>query len=486
VNYRHITVAFAACVVAAAACTEPTVPSPTRLEPSLAMEAARRPGACPALPKWTTSIALSPSALTVEVGATRLLAVKDQAGADIAPCAVTWGVTPNYTVATVSDSGVVTGVSAGGPVTVTASVSGKGKRKLQATGQVTVSLAAVASVTLAPASVDLTIGATRQLSVELRDARGNVLTGRTVTWSAATPGVASVSAAGLVNAVSLGQGATITATSEGVSGSAVVNVNPVPLTSLALVASWWEGSASRIYKMRGDGASPTYLETGIAPSVVGNIMLARGGYFGENVIYAMDSTGANKRQIVGAGPSYLPDLSPDGSRLTLMYGDCPGGHPLAIASASGAGIIGVNSSYCTSIAPRWSPLGDRILFAAGGNAYTVRTDFTDQRLVTALPAGAGITWAPNGTQFYLSAKVGTSTTSGIYRIDADGTNLTPISIDTGHDDFIADVTPLGDWIVFYRNGEIWVMTTAGTQVTRVAASGTAQEGVRWVRPLAPS
>lgn len=52
--------------------------------------------------------------------------------------------------------------------------------------------------------------------------------------------------------------------------------------------------------------------------------------------------------------------------------------------------------------------------------------------------------------------------------------------------FIADVTPLGDWIVFYRNGEIWVMTTAGTQVTRVAASGTAQEGVRWVRPLAPS
>src|SRR5207245_1269205 len=56
-----------------------------------------------------------------------------------------------------------------------------------------------------------------------KDANGNVLTGRVVTWASDNTAVATVSPAGLVTAVAPGA-ATITATSETKSGTAAITV----------------------------------------------------------------------------------------------------------------------------------------------------------------------------------------------------------------------------------------------------------------------
>ncbi len=64
---------------------------------------------------------------------------------------------------------------------------------------------------------------TVQLAAVTRDAGGAVLTGRAVAWSPGTPAVASVSAAGVVTALSSGA-STITATSEGRTGTANITV----------------------------------------------------------------------------------------------------------------------------------------------------------------------------------------------------------------------------------------------------------------------
>lgn len=82
----------------------------------------------------------------------------------------------------------------------------------------------VASVTVSPASANVAVGATLKLSAVTKDASGNTLGGRTVDWTSSPPSVATVSASGIVTAVTGGE-ATITATSEGRSGSAVVTVN---------------------------------------------------------------------------------------------------------------------------------------------------------------------------------------------------------------------------------------------------------------------
>ncbi len=83
--------------------------------------------------------------------------------------------------------------------------------------------APVAVVAVEPSAVTLALQGTQQLTATLRDAQGNVLTGRAITWASNAETVASVSSAGLVTALAAGS-ARITATSEGQSANATVAV----------------------------------------------------------------------------------------------------------------------------------------------------------------------------------------------------------------------------------------------------------------------
>src|SRR5205823_10557125 len=89
------------------------------------------------------------------------------------------------------------------------------------------------------ATATLQIGSTVELSAVTRDANNNVLTGRVITWGSANTGIATVSASGLVTAVATGS-ASITASSEGQTGSAAISVSaasPPPPPPPAPVAS---------------------------------------------------------------------------------------------------------------------------------------------------------------------------------------------------------------------------------------------------------
>ena len=89
------------------------------------------------------------------------------------------------------------------------------------------------TVTIAPTTIQL--GQSASAQAELRTLAGAVLTGRAVSWSSSAPTVASVDASGVIVSVSVGS-ATITATSEGISGSATLTVLPAPVSSLTLTA----------------------------------------------------------------------------------------------------------------------------------------------------------------------------------------------------------------------------------------------------------
>ena len=87
----------------------------------------------------------------------------------------------------------------------------------------------VASVTISPGPATLSVGGTTQLSATMRDAQGNVLTGRTVTWTTSAQGVATVSTTGLVTAVAVGT-SQVRATSEGVFAEVAITVQALPWT----------------------------------------------------------------------------------------------------------------------------------------------------------------------------------------------------------------------------------------------------------------
>lgn len=81
----------------------------------------------------------------------------------------------------------------------------------------------VASVVVTAPSISVEVGKTVQLTATVKDASGNLLSGRTVTWSSSNTGVATVSAAGAVTGVSAGS-VTLTAECEGKKGTAAVTV----------------------------------------------------------------------------------------------------------------------------------------------------------------------------------------------------------------------------------------------------------------------
>jgi hypothetical protein len=94
-------------------------------------------------------------------------------------------------------------------------------------GTTAVSTAPVASVTVSPPTAGVAVGQTVPLMATPKDAAGNSLTGRVITWVSSNSGIASVNTTGLVTGVVVGS-ATITATSEGQSGTAAITVTALP------------------------------------------------------------------------------------------------------------------------------------------------------------------------------------------------------------------------------------------------------------------
>jgi uncharacterized protein YjdB len=92
----------------------------------------------------------------------------------------------------------------------------------------------VGRIDVSPATATVVQGTTQSLSAVVRDAGGNVIPGRTVTWSSSTPTIASVSGTGVVTGVNPGGPTTITASSEGLSGSATITVTAPVVASLDL------------------------------------------------------------------------------------------------------------------------------------------------------------------------------------------------------------------------------------------------------------
>lgn len=91
----------------------------------------------------------------------------------------------------------------------------------------------VASVTLDRTTASIAVGGTVTLTATPRDASGNTLTGRSITWSSNDTTVATVNAGGTVTGKAAGT-AKVTATSEGQSASATITVTPAPVASVTL------------------------------------------------------------------------------------------------------------------------------------------------------------------------------------------------------------------------------------------------------------
>lgn len=174
------------------------------------------------------AVVVSPHEATIFVGEKQQLSaqVTDASGDPLPGRPISWK-SSSAGVATVSTSGQVTAV-APGTATITATSEGK-----SGTSIITVKQQPVGQVDLNPGDVKLEIGQTTQITATTRSSDGKTLSGRPVTWKSTVPSVATVSSAGLVTAKASGS-TLIQATSEGVTGTALVTVSNIPVASVVV------------------------------------------------------------------------------------------------------------------------------------------------------------------------------------------------------------------------------------------------------------
>jgi len=270
-------------------------------------------------PVAAASVAVTPNAPTVQVGQdTQLTATAyDASGTVLSNRAATWS-SANPTVATVSSTGRVTGVSSG-QATITATIDGKA-----ATAALRVNDAPpppVASIAVS-LGANLTIGQTGQATAVLRDAAGNVLSGRTIAWSTAEPSLATVTSLGVVTAVAAGS-ATIVAASEGVTGTATVVIAPAapaPVSTVTLSAP----STSMVV-----GQSQTITAT--LRDAQGNVLTGRTIAWSSSNLGAASVTPTGQVQAVGAGSATIVATSEGKSGAIMLSVTAP---PTSVASVS--------------------------------------------------------------------------------------------------------------------------------------------------------
>ena len=169
----------------------------------------------------------------------------------------------------------------------------------------------VALVELDPLTSEIEVAETVQLTATLKDAAGNLLTNRTVTWASTDQGVASVSSAGLVTGAGKGS-ATITATSEGKNGTAALTVQfadftPQQNTTLAGAVTYNEVNIP-------DGVTVT-LTGDLALTAEGPITI-QGDLTGDCA--ALTITGAGNVALTGDITNSCTDTEAEGADITVV------------------------------------------------------------------------------------------------------------------------------------------------------------------------
>jgi uncharacterized protein YjdB len=330
------------------------------------------------------SVRITPATGTVQQGgALQLTATAlDGQGAELPGRTATWS-SSNESIATVSSTGRVVGI-AEGAFTITARIDA-----VSGTGSYSVTKIPVGLVTVSPSNVTLSVGQTQPMTVNLFAADRTTplpIGGRIITWTSSNTAVVSVSSSGVVAGVSSGS-ATITAATEGVSGTATVNVTAVPIASISVTPS----PATVV-----EGGTTTLVAT--ARDAGGNVLAGRTIFWSSSNPQVSVSQGGVVTAVVNSA-----------AQTASINASAPGG---GVGGATPSAVVSVSVTYApvavVSLAPpsQTITVGQTTTFAltlqeAGGlsltsTGRTVSWQSLNPAIVTVNPTTGAVTGVSQG------------------------------------------------------------------------------------------
>jgi DNA-binding beta-propeller fold protein YncE len=413
--------------------------------------------------------------------------LKDAGGSTITGREVAW-LSSAAAVATVSATGLVTGVGAG-TATITASSGGR-------SGTVSLTVVApVASVTLTLGSASILAGSTTQATATPKDASGATLSGRTVTWSSATTAVATVNGSGLVTGVSPGN-SVITATSEGKTGSATITVtgNPPGAFQLVLPTNRSAGvsTAPSFSWQAASGAASYTIEVATASSFGSTNVITQAGLTSTNytptsalqagVVYfwrvtAVNTSGSTVASNatfefsapipVGSSPGQV-GVTPDGARALVVNSTSPGTVTLVtLATRQIAGTITVGP-YPNGLAIR--PDGAQAVVANSNSLSVINLSTGAVSSTIAMPCVAttlyDIAYTPDGLKVVFPDLSNGCTQSHLRIVTLATAAQVSVNLNT-------NAVPIGVAVMPNGNSALVTLGVTGTSMRRVDLSSLA-------------
>jgi dipeptidyl aminopeptidase/acylaminoacyl peptidase len=425
------------------------------------------------------AVVLDAGQVTMFEGDSRTLVAtaKDAAGRVITGREVSWS-SSAPDVATVDAAGRVSAVNLGRAM-VTATVEGQ-----SATAMVTVSPAPVATIAISHSALVVEIGEQRQLSATLKDARGNVLQGRSVQWSVDN-NVMTITQAGVITGVRNGY-VTITATSEGVSTSVGTTIVAPEAADYDLVYYWMNGTGSELFTLDlAYGGAPVRLNAGnvshsptASPDgqrvafAVAMQELGTGNWIHD--IFAVDRNGMNMKRLTTA-PGYdeWPEWSPAGGKIAFQRVEPGGRSDIWVMNEDGGNQVSLTSDMPDGGVrshASWSRDGSRIAFQQSlhgptgttASIWIMNADGTNKLQLTSTLTGfdAGPTWSPDGTRLAFTRYYGADDDITIIDINSGALTRIPLAGLQANPAW----SPDGQLIAFTSGNGVYTMEPDGSRV----------------------
>jgi len=430
--------------------------------------------------------------------------------------------TSDPAIATVSEKGVTTAVSAGPPVTVTATA-----RSGEAAGSASLTVVALLSVTLAPVDPTIKVGAVQQFK-----ATGNLSNGTTMevgsqaSWISADPAILSIDASGKATALSPGS-TTVSASFSGVAaqpmpvtvqGPATIAVTPAEAGAVAgstrqftATGTFADGSALDLTAFV-TWSSPT--GAAVISNAAGSKGLATAVANGTTVITAtlgavqgsaslsvrtlssLSITPASSSIAIGSSAQLTATgIFPDGTTQDLTSSanwtsSSPGAASVSndagnrgLITANGAGSSTITGSFAglsstaTVTVTQAAVSSDRAFVTNFGSDTLAVIDTVGNRVLTSIPVGSG----PRGVAVHTSAGrayVANSNSNTVSVIDIAG-NTPVATVNVGSGPWGVAVNPAANrvYVANSLSGTLSVIDTTGNTVVATVVVGSAPRGV---------
>ena len=484
-------------------------------------------------------VVVEPNGHTLEAGdqLTFTTRVFDSKGAPLEGRYVTWS-TSDVTVANVSSSGVVTGLTAGS-VSISATVDGTvGSARLDITNGI------VASVTIGPADVAMQQGESKTLSAIVKDTAGRVIRNRAIAWMSSDPTVVAVDPTGTITAIGVGI-AEVTATIDEITARVMVNVTTPSVEQLIITPSdftievgetrqldvvlkdkfgnvipgrpvlWTADNESvrieesgRVTGLQAGEVTIIATSEGVSGLVKGTVVSSapypldlvydRVTFGGLSELFILSLTNSQSSLLSTGTMSRSPTASPDGSRVAFavsMEDSGTGQHvdDIYVVDRAGSNMQRLTTAPGVDEAPAWSPAGARIAYQHrdpygrsdiwamdpdGSNAVNLTVDMLNG------PSLSSPAWTRDGSRiaFVESLQSGQGTWTSIWTMRSDGSEKWRVTSSLTAVFETPTWSPDGTRIAFVQHfadeTDIAILTVNGGPTTRLHVPG-AQSNPSW-------